>query len=65
MVLHLDTTEVAALAAALDAYLPELAWEAARVERGSDARPLWERHRALQAVRDRLALEATDQPAPG
>ena len=60
MRLHIDELEVKALAAGLDAYLPELAMEAARSEHARDAHELWERHRALQALRARLD---TEEPA--
>ena len=52
--LPLTDVEALALAHALDSYLPELAEEAARMERQSDAHELWERYERLQLVRGRL-----------
>ena len=55
MLLQLSESEVRALALALDAYLPELAGEAARVDRQPDAHELWDVYRALQEIRTQLS----------
>jgi hypothetical protein len=55
MLLELADREAVALARALDAYLPELAEEAARCDRQPDAHELWDMYRALQAIRAALA----------
>jgi hypothetical protein len=54
MTLELDDAEVGALRGALEAYLPALAEEASRTDRIRDAHGLWERHRRLEAVQQRL-----------
>jgi hypothetical protein len=60
--LPLTDIEARALAHALDSYLPELAEEAARMERQPDAHELWERYEMLQLVRGRLP-DAGDAPS--
>jgi hypothetical protein len=51
VLIELTHNEAAALARALDGYLPELAEEAARTDRQPDAHELWDMYRALQSVR--------------
>ena len=64
MVLELNDREAAALARALDGYLPELAEEAARADRHRDARELWDMYRALQSVRGHIAAAVATAPPP-
>jgi len=65
MLLQLSESEVRALALALDAYLPELAGEAARVDRQPDAHELWDVYRALQEIRAQLSSSPMIQPPAG
>jgi hypothetical protein len=53
---EISDNEAAALARALDGYLPELAEEAARTDRQPDAHELWDMYRALQSVRTHLSV---------
>jgi hypothetical protein len=59
VLIELEDNEVAALARALDGYLPELAEEAARTERQPDAHELWNMYRALQSVRAQISTGTT------
>jgi hypothetical protein len=65
MIFELNEVEAQALMRALDSYLPELAEDAARTDRQRDAHELWDRYRALQAVRARLTGRFAEQHATG
>ena len=56
--------EAFALARGLDAYLPELAEDAARSDSQRN-HELWDTYRALESVRDKLAAALPIQPAAG
>jgi hypothetical protein len=60
----LTDAEARVLVRALDAYLPELSYEVARIELMARRRGLAEEERQLRALRERLALELGGEPAP-
>ena len=64
MILDLDDMEALALARSLDAYLPELAEDAARSDSQRN-HELWDTYRALESIRDKLAEILPIQPAAG
>lgn len=63
--LTLTEAEARALRRALDNYLPELAEEAARIDRQPDAHELWDFYRSLQATRARLGAIDAGQAGAG
>jgi hypothetical protein len=66
VILELNDVEALALARALDSYLPELAEEAARTDSQRNHEQ-WDRYRALEIVREKLAAmrAAEAEPAAG
>jgi hypothetical protein len=65
VLLELNDNEARALAGALDSHLPELAEEASRTDRQRDAHELWDRYRALQAIRARISAVPAVAPSAG
>ena len=63
MILELNDVEALALERALDSYLPELAEEAARTDSQRNHEQ-WDRYRALEVVRDRLAATRASEAEP-
>jgi len=61
VILDLDDVEALALARGLDAYLPELAEDAARSDSQRN-HELWDTYRALESIRDKLSAVLPTEP---